>query len=242
MAPKRKRKGPTLDPSSNVIHVSNQFDMLSDDESDPSSQTNLNKVSRLNAKKEKVPPIVATISDFNAFRKELLTFLQGCKFSLQIGRRGECRVLAETLTDFEKIVQYLKDHGHNFFTYDTKTERLFKVVLKGLPSGESLDSIQKELKTLLGLVPVQVIKMKMKSRPGDSRHGISNDFYLVHFKSSELNNLKALEKASLMLPVRVKWEHFRKTGGNLQNPTQCRNAKCKNYGDSSHKKHLSSEG
>ncbi|XP_065092171.1 uncharacterized protein LOC135713021, partial [Ochlerotatus camptorhynchus] len=172
------------------------------------------------------------------------------RFSLQIGRRGECRVLAESLDGFKCLLKYLTEKKHKFFTYDTKTERVFKVVMKGLPSGESLDQIKDELAKLLGVVPLQVIKMKMKSRPGDSRNGISNDFYLVHFKSSELNNLKALEKASLMLHVRVKWEHFRKTGGNFQNLTQCRKcqgwghgtkncympAKCMNCGDSSHAK------
>ncbi|XP_065080615.1 uncharacterized protein LOC135703349 [Ochlerotatus camptorhynchus] len=181
---------------------------------------------------------------------QLLDDCSGVPFSLQIGRRGECRVLAETLDGFKCLLKYLTEKKHKFFTYDTKTERVFKVVMKGLPSGESLDQIKDELAKLLGVVPLQVIKMKMKSRPGDSRNGISNDFYLVHFKSSELNNLKALEKASLMLHVRVKWEHFRKTGGNFQNLTQCRKcqgwghgtkncympAKCMNCGDSSHAK------
>lgn len=249
MAPKRKRKGQTLDPPSDEINLSNQFDLLTDDENDPSSKKNSSKLSRLNAKKEKIPPIVITTTDFHALRMELLNFVK-VKFSLQIGRRGECRVLAETLDGFKCLLKYLTEKKHKFFTYDTKTERVFKVVMKGLPSGESLDQIKDELAKLLGVVPLQVIKMKMKSRPGDSRNGISNDFYLVHFKSSELNNLKALEKASLMLHVRVKWEHFRKTGGNFQNLTQCRKcqgwghgtkncympAKCMNCGDSSHAK------
>ncbi|XP_065076130.1 uncharacterized protein LOC135699745 [Ochlerotatus camptorhynchus] len=249
MAPKRKRKGQTLDPPSDEINLNNQFDLLTDDENDPSSKKNSSKLSRLNAKKEKIPPIVITTTDFHALRMELLNFVK-VKFSLQIGRRGECRVLAETLDGFKCLLKYLTEKKHNFFTYDTKTERVFKVVMKGLPSGESLDQIKDELAKLLGVVPLQVIKMKMKSRPGDSRNGISNDFYLVHFKSSELNNLKALEKASLMLHVRVKWEHFRKTGGNFQNLTQCRKcqgwghgtkncympAKCMNCGDSSHAK------
>lgn len=249
MAPKRKRKGKSLDPPSEEINLSNQFDLLTDDENDPSSSQNANKHSRLNAKKEKVPPIVVTTSDFHALRKAILNFVKGFKFSLQIGRRGECRLLAETLDGFNRLLEFLTQRKYKFFTYDTKTERLFKVVLKGLASGESLVEIKNELTKLLGIEPVQVIKMKMKSRPGDSRKGISNDFYLVHFKSSELNNLKALEKANLMLHVRVKWEHFRKTGENFH-LTQCRkcqgwghgtrncymNAKCMNCGASSHTK------
>ncbi|XP_065080043.1 uncharacterized protein LOC135702915, partial [Ochlerotatus camptorhynchus] len=198
------------------------------------------------------PELVAAREYPFAYSEHLDVQYYGSKilFSLQIGRRGECRVLAETLDEFKCLLKYLTEKKHKFFTYDTKTERVFKVVMKGLPSGESLDQIKDELAKLLGVVPLQVIKMKMKSHPGDSRNGISNDFYLVHFKSSELNNLKALEKASLMLHVRVKWEHFRKTGGNFQNLTQCRKcqgwghgtkncympAKCMNCGDSSHAK------
>lgn len=249
MGNKRKRKGKSSDPPADDINLSNQFDLLTDDENDPSSSQNLTKQSRLNAKKEKVPPIVVTTSDFHALRKAIMNFVKGIKFSLQIGRRGECRVLAETMDGFNSLLEFLTKRSYKFFTYDTKTERLFKVVLKGLASGESLVEIKNELSNLLGIEPVQVIKMKMKSRPGDSRKGISNDFYLVHFKSSELNNLKALEKASLMLHVRVKWEHFRKTGENFH-LTQCRKcqglghgtknchmtAKCMNCGDSSHAK------
>lgn len=247
MAPKRgRRKGQA--PPSDEIDLSNQFDLLTDDENDPSSSQNATKHSRLNAKKEKVPPIVVTTSDFHALRKAIMNFVKGIKYSFQISRRGECRILAETLDGFKSLLEFLTKRSYKFFTYDTKTERMFKVVLKGLASGESLAEIKNELKKLLGIEPVQVIKMKMKSRPGDSRKGISNDFYLVHFKSSELNNLKALEKASLMLHVRVKWEHFRKSGENFL--TQCRKcqgwghgtknchmiAKCMNCGDSSHAK------
>lgn len=248
MANKRKRRGQSTDSPSNEINVSNQFDLLTDDESDPSSKQNSNKLSRL--RKEKVPPIVVTISDFHAFRKEILTFVEGVKYSLQISRRGECRLRAETLDGFKRLLEYLTQKQYNFFTYDTKAERLFKVVLKGLPSGESVEEIRTELIKLLGTSPVQVIKMKTKSRPGDSRKGISNDLFLVHFKSSELNNLKALEKASLLLHVVVNWEHFKKPGANFQSLTQCRKCqgwghgtkhchmvgKCMNCGDSSHTK------
>ena len=248
---KRKRgRDKSPDPPSDEILLSNQFDSLTDDETDPSSVQNVKHVRTTGpVKKERVPPIVVTTSDFRAFRSTLLNFVNDFKFDFQITRRGQCRLLAETLAGFDHLLKFLTERGYTFFTYDTKSERLFKVVLKGLASGESLDDVKNEITDKLGISPVQVIKMKMKSRPGDARKGISNDFYLVHFKSSELNNLKALEKASLMLHVRVKWEHFRKTGESFQ-LTQCRRcqgwghgtrncnmvAKCLNCGDSTHTK------
>jgi hypothetical protein len=225
--------------TSTELNLSNQFDLLTDDETEPSSAQNLNKISRPNGKKSKVPPVVVKPTNFQTLRKDLLTENSNSKhqYNFQIGRRGECRVQAETMEGFEKLKIMLSKKEYQYFTYDTKDDRLFKVVLKGLPSGESLDDINNELAQLLApIVPVNIIKMKMKSRPGDSRHGISNDYYLVHFKSSELNNLKALEKASIILQVRVRWEHFRKTGGNFQNLTQCR--RCQSWGHGTRNCHM----
>lgn len=247
---KRGRKGNPGGPSSNNINLSNQFDLLTDDENDPSSNEHSNKISRLNAKKVRVPPIVVK-SDLRAVRSDVLNFVKEFKYTFQLGRRGECRVLAETMDGFKKVQPVLVDKKYHFFTYDTKEERLFKVVLKGLDGGDSLVEIKSELSKLLEpVVPVQVIKMKQKSRPADSANGDSNQFYLVHFKASELNNLKALEKASLMFQTVVKWEHFRKSGKSFQNLTQCRKCqgwghgtkncfmvqKCMICGESSHKK------
>lgn len=224
---KRKRKG-KADPPSNGVNLSNQFDLLSDDESDPSSNQKSNKVSRLSAKKVRIPPVVVKF-DFRTVRSAVMDNLKKFKFVFQLGRRGECRVQAETIEGYKHLQTLLSQKEYQFFTYDTKEERLFKVVLKGLPSDETLADVKKELTRLLEpIVPVQVIEMKMKSRPGDLRNGTSSKFYLVHFKSSELNNLKALEKASLMFQTRVQWEHFRKSGGSFQNLTQCR--KCQAWG------------
>ena len=227
MGQKRGRKGQSKDSQPNEILMSNQFDALSDDETDPSSIENNGKHAKI-LNKERVPPIVVTVSEFASFRKEILTFVKHFKYTFQIGQRGDCRVLAETIAGFNCLREYLTLKAYKFFTYDTRAERLFKVVLKGLPGGESLDEIKIELNKLLGVQPVQVIKLKMRSRPSVLRRGISNEFFLVHFKSSELNNLKALEKASLMLHVRVKWEHYRKNSKFAQGLTQCR--KCQGFG------------
>jgi hypothetical protein len=244
---KRKRQGHSMAPVK-TIDLSNQFDLLTDDESDPSLNIKTKKVS-LPVRKVRIPPVVVK-SDFRTVRSAIINDSTKLKYTFQLGRRGECRVQAETMEGFKHLQTMLSAKMFPFFTYDTKEERLFKVVLKGLPSGESTEDVQNEiLKLLEPIAPVQVIKMKMKSRPRESRHGNFNEYFLVHFKSSELNNLKALEKASLMFHTRVQWEHFRRTGG-IENLTQCRKCqswghgtrncfmiqKCMNCGDSSHSK------
>lgn len=67
------------------------------------------------------------------------------------------------LQDHQTFVGYLKNHKHNFYTYETKNARPFKAVLKGLSNDLSVDEIKNELKVLLGFAPSQVIPMKKKS-------------------------------------------------------------------------------
>lgn len=240
----------TIVSDENFVEMSNPYETLNnfseqqiEDASSPGTS--------ISAKKQRVPPIVVSVCEFAGFRQEILNSIRGIKVSFQIARKGDCRVLPETLKDRDLLLKYLTEKKHKFFTYDDRSARLFKVVLKGLSSDDkSPDEIKTELNLLLGFTPVQVIKMKKRTRSENPRQGISQEFYLVHFNKSDLNNLKYLEKAKKMFLVQVTWEHFRKPGGNFQNPTQCRqcqgwghgtkhchmDAKCMICGGSSHAK------
>lgn len=182
-------------------------------------------------KRVKVPPIVVTsISDLASFRKQLANCKETCnlKVSFQVGRRGECRLLTESLQDHQTFLGYLKHHQFHYYTYDTKNARPFKVVLKGLSNDQSVDEIKTELNVLLGFYPSQVIQMKKKSNGINSRPGLTSQFYLIHFNRNEINNLKLLDKVQFLFHVRVKWENFKRHGGNGQNLTQCR--RCQAFG------------
>lgn len=212
----------------NQIETSNQFETLITN-SEEQIETVSSPAVSIQPKKERIPPIVVSVSEFAGFRQEILNHLPGIKFSFQIAKKGDCRVLPGSLDARERLLKYLTEKRHKFFTYDDKSEPLFKVVLQGLPSGDkSLEEIKNEINDLLGFAPVQVIKMKKRTRSGFVQRGIPRECYLVHFRKSELNNLKGLEKASLMSHVHVTWEHFRKPGGNFMNPTQCR--QCQEWG------------
>lgn len=252
---KRKQPHPRSDSDSESevnppIPLANSFGVLSETvDKDPSPRTEPSAVE----KRVKAPPIVVTsVSDLASFRTQLKNCKETCnlKVSFQLGRRGECRLLTESLQDHQTFVGYLKNHKHNFYTYETKNARPFKAVLKGLSNDLSVDEIKNELKVLLGFAPSQVIPMKKKSNGNISRFGLTSQFYLIHFNRNEINNLKLLDKVQFLFHVRVKWEHFKKHGGNGQNLTQCRRCqafghgtdhcamvpKCMVCGDSSHDK------
>lgn len=231
------------------IPLANGFGILPEEDANDSSPRTVPPAVE---KRVKAPPIVVTsVSNLASFRTQLKNCKETCnlKVSFQVGRRGECRLLTESLQDHQTFVGYLKNHQHTFYTYDTKSARPFKVVIKGLSNDLSVDEIKNELKVLLGFAPSQVIPMKKKSN-GNSRFGLTSQFYLIHFNRNEINNLKLLDKVQFLFHVRVKWEHFKKHGGTGQNLTQCRRCqafghgtdhcamipKCMVCGDSSHDK------
>lgn len=211
-----------------LIPLKNQFGLLIEtEEKENDSRTEPSAVE----KRVKIPPIVVTsVSDLTSFRTQLKNCKETCnlKVSFQVGRRGECRLLTESLQDHQTFVGYLKSHQFSYYTYDTKNARPFKVVLKGLSNDQTVDEIKNELNVLLGFAPSQVILMKKKSNGNNSRLGLTSQFYLIHFNRNEVNNLKILDKVHFLFNVRVKWEHFKRHGGNGQHLTQCR--RCQAFG------------
>lgn len=240
----RKRGAP---PPDNSTFCSNQFEILST-HGNEEIKVSSNEPSVI-AKKEKIPPIVVTVSDFKSFRAEISSFVSGVKVSFQIGRRGEVRIMTESRAGHKHLIQYLTEKMYKFYTYDSKYERPFKAVLKGLSNDQTDMEIRDTLTELLGFAPTQVTLMKKKQGNNNKRVGITQEIYLVHFDRTKVNNLKALEKAHVLFHVRVKWELYRKHGLNV-GLTQCRNCqawghgtkhcrmlqKCLNCGDSSHTK------
>ena len=158
-------------------------------------------------KRVKAPPIVVTsVSDLASFRTQLKNCKETCnlKVSFQVGRRGECRLLTESLQDHQTFIGYLKNHQHKFYSFDPKCARPFKAVLKGLSNDLSVEEFKSELKVLLGFAPSQVIPMKKKSNGNSPRFGLASQFYLIHLNRNEINNLKLLDKVQFLFSVRVK--------------------------------------
>lgn len=213
-------------PNSEIIPISNKFDSLSGLHSDgpPNSVPRANTAARV----DKVPPITVQTPDFVKLQGELQCFAKELKFNYQVGGRGMIRIFAGTLEGRQKLMDILQKNSHKFFTYDTKSERSFKVVLKGLTNDKTLTEVSDEIKKLLGVDPTQVVKMKTKAKVNSTYSGFRHELFLVHFNRSQLNNIKLLrDKANEMFLIRVDWEHYERKGQKVK-ITQCR--KCQGWG------------
>ena len=206
---KRKRKlqsAPIFSkPTEGVsIQLSNTFAGLSDlndmdtESLQPSTSQNSNRNS--DVKNIKSPPVVVAVAEFKSFKTELATFIPDVKNSYQIGKRDECRVFTDLLAGHNRLLQYLTEKKHKFYSFGTKDARPFKVVLKVLSNDQILSEIKSEIAGLVGFNPSQVVLMKKQSN-NNIHSGIRPELCLVHFNRNEVNNLKIFEKVQFLFHV-----------------------------------------
>lgn len=216
------------------VNISNNFALLTDLEDDENIVSSGEK-QLATTRKEKVPPIVVTVPNMQTFKENILRLYKHEVISFELNRNGSCKVFMRSLDAHEKLCNFLNNNKILYFTYDSKCDNKFKVVLKGLPNFLAIDEIEAELKKLLGVNFIRVIKMKTK-RQNISGASQLPDLYLVHFNKNEVNSLKSLEKANILFYIRIKWEHFRRFGNTQTNVTQCRN--CQRYGHGTKNCHM----
>lgn len=127
-----------------------------------------------------------------------------------IGRK----IFAKTVDEKAKITDYLKEKKLDFFTHPDIDNKIFKVILSGLPQ-VPIEKIEKSLISDHEIKPTKIIMFNTKAR---------NKLYLVHFNKSEVN-LKMLNDVKAVYYQIVKWLPFKpKRNG----PTQC--YRCCMYG------------
>lgn len=193
---KRKRYS-NLDLNSFQVPLSNKFDALSDNE-------DITDQSAAKPKEIKVSPIVVTDHsiDINKLTKEMNI---SCEIKiLSIGRK----IFAKTIEDKTKICEALNAKSVNFFSHPDSGDKIFKVVLSGLPEID-IKTITDCLTTDYGLIAKKIIMFNTKS---------SNKLYLCEFDSAVVN-MKKLNDVNAVYHHRVKWLAYKQT---RNGPTQCR--------------------
>lgn len=112
-----------------------------------------------------------------------------------------------------KIIAKLKEKKFNFFTHPDDNNKIYKVILSGLPQVDT-ELIKKSL-TEQNLTPTKITMFNTKS---------PNKLYLLHFNANEVNK-KTLEPIKYVHHHVIAWLPFKpKRNG----PTQC--LKCLMYG------------
>lgn len=199
--PREKIKVKKRDPkflNSIQLPTSNRFNALADD--DDAMQTD----QILKEKKTHIAPIVITDHETNI--QPIFDDLKlDCKIKIvSVGRK----IFPASIDDKNKIIEEIKKNEQiSFFSHPEKDDKIFKVVLSGLPAIET-KHIEESIKEQLKVQPTKVTMFETKS---------NNKLYLLHFNAAHVNK-KTLEPVKYIYHHVVKWLPYKpKRNG----PTQC---------------------
>ena len=169
------------------------------------------------AKSVKYPPIVITderLSDLNKCR-EVVDALGLEKFMIKNMSVGK-KVQVFSKEDNDKCILSFNNNDVHYYTHRLNDQKLFKVVLAGLPNIET-SVIASELKTNHNIEPLSI--SALNSNP--NQH---NKLFLLTFSKSEFS-LKLLKQVRHINNIIVNWRPF---SPKYKGPTQCK--RCSMFG------------
>lgn len=191
---KRPRNWEKLDLNSFDIPTSNKFSALSEDD---------NNITDLTPKQVKLAPIVVTNKETNI--QTLLTKLK-ITCDIKIVSIGKI-FFVNSPEDKIAIINELKTNKIDHYSHPDVTNKIFKVILSGLPEVETKE-IEEELSRTHNFTPIKITMFKTNSQ---------NKLYLCEFNKGEVN-MKKINTVKTVYHHIIKWQKFKpKRAG----PTQC---------------------
>lgn len=197
-----------------VLVQSNRFGLLSEPEEQDQAESSLK-----NKSSNKPQPLILTDPKFRINQNLKQLFIQSkisggyCLKFMSIGTK----VLFNKQEDFNILSSFMTENNLEFFTHRSKTERIFKAVLSGLPN-----------------LPIEEIKLDLKERynlevnavTNMTEHNLNNNraLFLLEFKKDNIN-LKMLNNIKQICCCMVTWRPY---SPKYKGPTQCR--RCAWYG------------
>lgn len=183
------------------VPVNNPFDPLSEDDDSVKTQTH---------KVIKVTPVVVT--DVKKDIHKLIGDL-GISCDLKITSVGK-KLFPKSAEDKTKIVELLQQEKINYFTHASGENKVFKVLLCGLPVVDS-SAIIDSLTNTYNITPSKISMFNTNS---------ASKMYLCHFDNSVVN-MKTLKNIKSVYHHIVTWQTYKPKD---KGPTQC--YKCTMYG------------
>lgn len=141
----------------------NKFAVLSDAtheenmSTDVSSNTAFNQSSVVNTEKKASPPPIFISNLINI--NQLITDLKQMKvgpFKHYTISNNEVKLNLETIDHYRETIKYLEANNAEFHTFQMKSERPFRVVIRGLHPSSDVAMLKEEL-TELGFEPLQML-------------------------------------------------------------------------------------
>lgn len=130
--PNKKRSINDNEPS-----TSNRFDVLSDVMSDEEDLDN-NTASDTTSMPKPPPLFIPNVDNISNMIKSFNKIIP-TDFAFKALRDNQVKVIIKTVKSFKKIVEYCKTKDIKFHTYQLKTERAFRVVIKHLHHSTPVD-------------------------------------------------------------------------------------------------------
>lgn len=206
---KRKRGQDMLD----GVELQNRFSVLSDESMDADDlEAKTNSKSRTDTQLEriKIPPIVVYghVNDLKVLDK----LQESLKEEMTLkNKENKTVIYAKNLEDYAIVEQDSKKSKVQDHTYTKSTEKLAKLVIKGLNENTDVDSIKSELqKNDLKAVEVNLLRKKVENKP----EGIKIPVYIV--TSAAETPVKEIVKVRRLCNTIIHWEKYKNSREVLQ--------------------------
>lgn len=186
------------------VPLSNRFEPLDDDDNE------IDMEAKEKEKKEKISPIVVTTQnvDIQTIASKIEV---ECNIKIMsIGRK----VFTNSIKDKNKLKEALVAQKIDFFTYSDDANKVFKIILSGLPAIDT-EIITKELKSKHEIAPSKIVMFNTNA---------TKKLYLCEFNKSEVNS-KKLNIVHGICNHLIKWLPYKPK---RKGPTQCQ--RCLMYG------------
>lgn len=203
--------------NSGLFDQTNRFKALEEEDMDTSSD----EEGEIPSQKEKFPPIV--VDDSTSFTTVFR--IMGSQYKFQKMSIGT-KIISSSLVMYEEAIKKLKQVGFKFYTHQLKNNKMFKLVLFGLPKLE-VKVIVDEFKEAHNIVPVSVKEITTK------RSNIDDAIFMLEFDRNQVSK-KEIRKIRYFYGIAVKWRNPIKSN---KGPTQC--TKCTMFGHGSRNCHRS---
>ncbi len=176
------------------ITTKNQFESLHVDENVASDTVTQDDVPTIRKKEPTPPPIfVQGVSNYTAMTGKVSQYIDNAKFTTKALANGVVKINVETVESYRKLVKEFRTKNVAFYTYQLKSERAFKVVIRHLhhsvkPEDIKL-AIEEEGFQVRNVVNIRHWRTKdplplffIDLEPDDKAREIYNVKYLLHTK------------------------------------------------------------
>lgn len=137
--------------SLDMLKTHNRYSALTNDSETPESENNTeretaNANTTEQRKTPKPPPIfIPQVNNFSKMIEVVSSMVEKSAFSAKSLTNGTVRITPSTADDYRKIVSGLRDKNTQYYTFQLKADRAFKVVIRNLHHSIETKVIKEEL-------------------------------------------------------------------------------------------------